>query len=178
MPLPTRPHLRANQPIAMIAPTACMSDFQIWLTQLGAPKQLIQWAQPYSDLASCWRACPAPDWLLWLSARLSRTREQRAAVVLCAAGLSRHAQRLLRNTDERIGLALGAAERWAKTGASSGELLLAADAALNAAWECTAQAASNAARARLLFRRAPRRRLASAQTGRALAAYQDWRAAD
>jgi hypothetical protein len=154
------------------------SDFQSWLTQLSAPEQLIRWARPFADLEACWRACPAPDWLLWLAARLSRTAEQRLAVVRCATQLARLAQRGQRIADHRVEQAISAAERWAGPGSSPAELLAAADAALSAARQAEVRATAQAAQARLLFRAAPRGRLASARTSRALAAYQVWRAAD
>ncbi|MGH3216640.1 MAG: hypothetical protein ACRDN1_04240 [Trebonia sp.] len=74
--------------------------------------------------------------------------------------------------------AIGVAERWARTGASPGELLSTGHAALDSAVLATADAERGAARARMLFRCAPRGRAASFGTSRAITAWLEWRAAD
>jgi hypothetical protein len=157
---------------------AAGTELQVRLTRLSAPGPLLDLAQPYPDLKSCWNACTSPELLLWLAARLCTTREERRAVVSCLAELTRQAERGTRHLNPRVERASVTAETWARAGASLDDLLAAERAALEAAASAAALAAEEGARARVLFRSAPRSRPASFSTSRAFGALADWREAD
>ena len=154
------------------------TELRVRLTTLAAPGPLLDLAQPYPDLKSCWNACPSPELLLWLAARLSTTPAERRAVVACLAELTRRAERGTRHLNPRVEQASVTAETWARAGVSLDELLAAERAALEAAASAAAAAAEESARARVLFRSAPRSRPASFSNSRALGALADWREAD
>jgi len=92
--------------------------------------------------------------------------------------LARQAGRRTRRLDPRITAALTAAASWAGGDADRATILAAEAGALNAAAEAKERATDQAARARVLFARAPRGRLASTRTSQALTAHLDWRAAE
>src|ERR1700761_3713053 len=125
------------------------TELQDRLAGLAAPAGLVDWAQRYPDLETCWNACPAPEFLLWLAARLSRTPAERRAVVACLAELTRQAERGCRHPDQSVQRAAGTAEAWARTGARDDELIAAEHAALQAADQAATAAAEEAARARI-----------------------------
>jgi len=154
------------------------AELEVRLTGLSAPGPLPDLAQPFADLESWWKACRSPELLLWLAARLCATGQQRRAVVSCLAELNRRAQHGTRRLDPRVSQASAAAEAWARDEARLGELVAAERGALAAAAAATVQAAEINARARALFRRAPRARAASFSNSRALGALADWREAD
>jgi hypothetical protein len=154
------------------------TERQAWLTRLSAPGPLLDLAQRYPDLKSCWNGCPSPELLLWLAARLCTTPEERRAVVGCLAELTRRAERGTRHLNPQVELASVTAETWARAGVSLDELLAAERAALEAAAGAAAVAAEESARARVLFRSAPRSRPASFSSSRAFDALADWREAD
>jgi hypothetical protein len=154
------------------------TELRVRLTTLAAPGPLLDLAQPYPDLKSCWNACPSPELLLWLAARLSTTPADRRAVVACLAELTRRAERGTRHLNPRVEQASATAETWARAGASLDDLLAAERAALEAAASAAAAAAEEGARARVLFRSAPRSRPASFSNSRAFSALADWREAD
>jgi hypothetical protein len=154
------------------------TELQVRLTGLSAPGPLVDLAQPYRDLRSCWNASQSPELLLWLAARLCTTPEERRAVVACLAELTRQAERGTRHLDPEVERASVTAETWARAGASLDDLLAAERAALEAAAGAAALAAEEGARARVLFRSAPRSRPASFSTSRAFGALADWREAD
>lgn len=144
---------------------------------MRAPGPLTDWARPFADLESCWHACPSPEWLLWLAARLSITAAERRALVSCLAELARRAARASRIADSSVARAIGAAEAWADTGAGLDDLLAAERAALSTAARAASLALGEAARARALFRSAPRTRPASFGISRALGVWAGWREA-
>jgi hypothetical protein len=154
------------------------TELRVRLTTLAAPGPLLELAQPYPDLKSCWNACHSPELLLWLAARLSTTPAERRAVVACLAELTRRAERGTRHLNPRVEQASVTAETWARAGASLDDLLAAERAALEAAASAAAAAAEEMARARALFRSAPRSRPASFSNSRAFSALADWREAD
>jgi hypothetical protein len=154
------------------------TELQVRLTGLSAPGQLIEWARPFPDLESCWKACTTPEFLLWLAARLCTTTEERRAVVSCLAELTRLAERSSPRASSPVDAAASTAETWARTGASLDDLLAAERAALDVAAWAAIVAAEEGARARMLFRSAPRGRPASLGTSRALGALADWREAN
>ncbi len=158
------------------------TELQVRLTGLSAPGPLLDLVQPHPDLESWWKACPSPELLLWLAARLCTTDQQRRVVLSCLAELNRRAQHGARRLDPRTGLAVAAAEAWAQGSASDearlDELLAAERGALAAAAAADVQAIQINARARALFRCAPRARAASFSNSRALGALADWREAD
>ncbi|HEX3715131.1 MAG TPA: hypothetical protein VHV09_20220 [Trebonia sp.] len=154
------------------------TELRVRLTTLAAPGPLLELAQPYPDLKSCWNACQSPELLLWLAARLSTTPAERRAVVACLAELTRRAERGTRHLNPRVEQASVTAETWARAGASLDDLLAAERAALEAAASAAAAAAEEMARARALFRSAPRSRPASFSNSRAFSALADWREAD
>jgi ABC-type transporter Mla subunit MlaD len=154
------------------------TELRVRLTTLAAPGPLLELAQPYPDLKSCWNACQSPELLLWLAARLSTTPAERRAVVACLAELTRRAERGTKHLNPRVEQASVTAETWARAGASLDDLLAAERAALEAAASAAAAAAEEMARARALFRSAPRSRPASFSNSRAFSALADWREAD
>lgn len=155
------------------------TELQRRLTGLAAPGQLVDWARPFASLESCWKACPYPECLLWLAARLSTTAGERRAVVSCLAEITRRAGRGHRETNAEAERAVRAAESWVEAEASLDDLLAAEHAALDAVEAAAVVAASEAARARALFRSAPRRgRPASYRTSQALGACAEWREAE
>ena len=103
------------------------TELQVRLTGLSAPGQLVDLAQPFPDLKSCWNACTSPEFMLWLSARLASTTEERRAVVSCLAELTRRAEHGRRHADPPVERAAGAAEEWLRSGASLDDLLGAAE---------------------------------------------------
>jgi hypothetical protein len=136
----------------------------------------VDWAQPFADLESCWKACPYPECLLWLAARLSTTAGERRAVVSCLAEITRRAGRGSRETNADAECAVLAAEAWAHAEASLEELLAAERAAQDAVARAAVLAAHDAALARAMFRFAPRRgRPASGRTSQAFGALATWR---
>ena len=154
------------------------TELQVRLTGLSAPGQLIDWAQPFADLESCWNSCASPEFLLWLAARACTTIEERRAVVSCLTELTRCAERRRQHANPPVERAASAAETWVRTGASLDELLAAERDALDAAERAAVVAAAEGTRARMLVRSAPRGRHASFSTSRALGALADWREAD
>jgi hypothetical protein len=154
------------------------SDLQQALTGLSAPSLLTGWARPFADLESCWNACSSPEHLLWLAAALSKTTEDRRAIVSCLAELTRRAGRGNRNPSAPVEQAVSLTEDWVRAGGSLDDLLAAERAALDTAASAGAVAAEQRARARMLFRSAPRGRPASFGASRALGALAQWREAD
>jgi hypothetical protein len=154
------------------------TELQVRLTGLSAPGQLVDLAQTFPDLKSCWNACTSPEFMLWLSARLASTTEERRAVVSCLAELTRRAEHGRKHLDPPVERAAGTAEAWLRSGASLDELLAAERAALDAAATAALVVTEEGARARLLFQSAPRSRPASFGTSRALGALAEWREAD
>jgi hypothetical protein len=154
------------------------TELQVRLKRLSAPGRLVDWARPFPDLESCWNACKSPELLLWLAARLSRTSEERRAIVLCLAELTRRAARGSRHADPPVERAAATAETWVRTGTGLDDLLAAERTAAEAAMWAAIVAAEKGERARLLLRSAPRGRPASLATGRAFGALADWRDAD
>jgi hypothetical protein len=154
------------------------TELQVRLTGLSAPGRLVEWAQPFPDLESCWRACRSPGLLLWLAARLCTTAQERRAVVACLAELTRLAERGRQRANSPVDTAASTAETWARTGASLEDLLAAERAALDLAAWAGIVAAEKGARARMLLRSAPRSRPASFGASRALGALADWREAN
>ncbi len=153
------------------------TELQERLTGLSAPGQLVEWARPFPDLESCWHACRSPEFLLWLSARLCTTAQERRAVVACLAELTRLAEKGRQRGDSPVDAAASTAEAWARTGASLEDLLAAERAALDLADGAATRAAEEGARARMLLRSAPRSRPASFTSSRALGALARWREA-
>jgi hypothetical protein len=152
-------------------------ELQVQLTELSAPGQFVDWARPFPDLKSCWNKCQSPEYLLWLAARLCNTAEERRAVVSCLAELTRRAERG-RHADRSAAQSTHTVETWLQAGVSLDDLLAAERAAREAAaWSATV-AAEEKARARQLFRVAPRGRPASLGTSRALDAMAGWREAE
>jgi hypothetical protein len=145
------------------------------LREIASPEPLLLSASQFSDLPSWWRACHSPDWLIWMAARLCKTGDDRRAVIRCVTEL---AWRQGPRTDRRCIAAISAAEAWASGGEASAGLATAAAGAWEAAAEAKADSTTLAACARWRFASAPHHRLASAGTGRALAAHADWRAAE
>jgi hypothetical protein len=154
------------------------AELQVRLMELSAPGQLVDWVQPFPDLESCWNACRSPEVMLWLAARLCTTAGERRAVVACLAELTRRAERASQHPDPPVERAASTVETWVRTGAGLDELLAAERAALDAAAWAAIVAAEQGARARRLFRSAPRGRPASFGTSQALGAVADWREAD
>jgi hypothetical protein len=154
------------------------TDLQRKLAGLSAPGPLTARARPFADLSACWNACPSPEHLLWLAARLSATAEDRCAVVSCLAELAGRSARGRRKADASVERAISLAGTWARTGASPDDLLAAERAARDTAAWAAFVAADESARARMLFRAAPRGRPASFGTSRALGALAQWREAD
>jgi hypothetical protein len=160
------------------------AELQVRLMELSAPGQLVDWVQPFPDLESCWNACRSPEVMLWLAARLCTTAGERRAVVACLAELTRRAERAGQHADPPVERAASTVETWVRTGAGRetgvgrDELLAAERAALDAAAWAGIVAAEQGARARRLFRSAPRARPASFGTSQALGAVADWREAE
>src|ERR1700744_6369777 len=146
------------------------AELQVRLAELSAPGQLVDWARSFPDLESCWRACSSPELLLWMAARGCTTAAERRAVVSCLAELTRRAKRGEPRASAPAERAARAVEAWVRAGASLDELLAAEQAARSAAARSAAAAAEEGARARKLFRAAPRGRPASLGTSRALGA--------
>jgi hypothetical protein len=152
-------------------------ELQVQLTELSAPGQFVDWARSCPDLRSCWNKCRSPEYLLWLAARLCTTAEERRAVVSCLAELTRRAQPGHR-ADPPAERAAHTVETWLRDGASLDDLRAAERAAREAASWSAIVAAEEKARARQLFRAAPRGRPASLGTSRALDAMAGWRSAE
>jgi hypothetical protein len=171
---PDRPGEPADSPPAVLPPT----DLQQRLTELSAPSPFTGWARPFADLESCWKACSSPEHLLWLAARLSKTKDERRAVVSCLAELARRAGRGNRKPSDSVERAVTLADAWARDGGSLDDLLAAERDALDTAARAGAVAAEQRARARMLFRSAPRGRPASSGASRAFGALTEWREAD
>jgi hypothetical protein len=153
-------------------------ELQVQLTELSAPGQFVDWARSCPDLRSCWNKCRSPEYLLWLAARLCTTAEERRAVVSCLAELTRRAQPGRHRADPPVERAAHTVETWLRGGASLDDLRAAERGAREAASWSAIVAAEEKARARQLFRAAPRGRPASLGTSRALAAMAGWRAAE
>jgi hypothetical protein len=156
------------------------TELQQWLAGLSAPAPLIRWAVAVPDRETCWSACPTPEWLLWLAARLASTPQERRAIVGCLASVIRRAGRAGQGDSGAIERAVSAAEAWARAeaaapGQGGPDLAAAGAAAREAAARAGAATAVRADRARMLMRSTPRGRHASAATGRALGACADWR---
>ena len=145
------------------------------LREIASPEPLLLSASRFADLPSWWRACASPDWLVWMAARLCKTGDDRRAVVRCVTEL---AWRAGPRPDRRCVAAISAAEAWASGSEAGAGLAAAVAGAWQAAAEAKADSARLAACARWRFASAPHHRLASAGTGRALAAHADWRAAE
>jgi hypothetical protein len=171
---PDRPDEPADLSPAALPPT----DLQRRLLELSAPSPLTGWARPFADLESCWNACPSPEYLLWLAARLAKTKEERRAVVSCLAELAKRAGRGNRHPNESVEQAVGLVDDWTRAGGSLDDLLAAERAALDTAARAGAVAAEQHARARMLFRSAPRGRPASSGASRAFGALTEWREAE
>jgi hypothetical protein len=171
---PDRPGEPAEPSPAVPPPT----DLQQRLTELSAPGPFTGWARPFADLESCWNACSSPEHLLWLAARLSKTKDERRAVVSCLAELARRAGHGNRKPNESVERAVSLADAWARDGGSLDDLLAAERDALDTAARAGAVAAEQHARARMLFRSAPRGRPASSGAGRAFGALTEWREAE
>jgi hypothetical protein len=158
------------------------SGLQRRLTGLAAPGPLVNWASPFADLESGWCQCASPQWLLWLSARLSATSAERRAVVTCLAELTKRAEHAGRGSEaavaSAIATAVDAATAWLRAQAGLDELLAAERAALAVAARAADIAADEGARARTLFWSAPRPRPASFATSRAMGAWVGWRKAE
>jgi hypothetical protein len=160
------------------------AELQVRLMELSAPGRLVDWVQPFPDLESCWNACTSPEVMLWLAARLCTTAGERRAVVACLAELTRRAERAGQHADPPVERAASTVETWVRTGAGLetgvglDELLAAERAALDAAAWAGIVAAEQGARARRLFRSAPRGRPASFGTSQAIGAVADWREAE
>jgi hypothetical protein len=156
------------------------TELQDRLSGLAAPAGLVDWAQRYPDLETCWNACSAPELLLWLAARLSTTPAQRRAVIACLAELTRQAERSCRHPDQSVERAAGTAEAWAGARAQVGlaELIAAEQAALQSAEWATGMAAEEGARARVLLRSVPRPRGSSHGRSRGLGALAGWQEAN
>ena len=177
VPAPGKPD-RAGEPADLPLADPPPTDLQRRLTELSAPSPLTGWARPFADLESCWHACSSPEHLLWLAARLSKTREERRAVVSCLAELARRAGRGRREPSESVDRAVSLADAWARAGGSLDDLLAAERDALDTAARAGAVAVEQHIRARLLFRSAPRGRPASSGASRAFGALAEWREAD
>jgi hypothetical protein len=154
------------------------TELHVRLSGLAAPDGLVDWARRYPDLETCWNACAAPEFLLWLAARLSTTPSRRRAVVGCLAELTRQAERGCRHPDQSVERAAGTAEAWARTGAGLAELAAAERAALQAAERAATAAAEDASRARVLLRSVPRPRGSSFGRSRGLGALAGWQEAN
>jgi hypothetical protein len=173
------------------------SELQQRLIGLAAPGRLVDWARSFPDLETCWAACPSPEWLLWLAARLSGTSDERRTLVLCLAELTKRAGQAHRGTDPAVTAAVDAATTWAGTAragtgslgtpltagsankaASLDSLFAAEQAALEVAARATAVAAEEGAKARWLFHSAPRTRPSSFGTSSALGAWAEWHKAN
>jgi hypothetical protein len=154
------------------------TDLQQKLTGLAAPSLLTGWARPFADLEACWNACSSPEHLLWLAAALAKTTGDRRAIVSCLAELTRRAGRGTRNPGGPVEQAVSLTEDWVRAGGSLDDLLAAERAALDAAVSAGGVAAEQRARARMLFRTAPRGRPASSGASRAIGALAQWREAD
>ena len=167
--------LAPRAPVPAATEEEAQASSQSWLSELSAPDPLAQWASSFTDLRSCWNACPDPEWLLWLAARTSGSVEQREQVVLCAAELASAAQRRGRDTDPRVTHAIAMVRMWAGSQADGLDLLAAECDALDAARESAQAADYEAELALTLFGAAPRRRASSSGMSRALGAWQRWR---
>lgn len=154
-----------------------MSSLQARLAQLSAPEPFVRWARPFTDFQSCWDACPDATWMLWAAARLAATSQQRRAIVCCTAATGELALGNHKHTDPRITAAFAAARMWARGTTGQATVATAGRDALDAATEAAGRAAREASQARTLFSLAPRRRLASVTTSRAIAAHLASRAA-
>jgi hypothetical protein len=159
-------------------PALPLTDLQRRLLELSAPTPLTDWARTFPDLESCWNACPSPEYLLWLAARLAKTKEERRAIVSCLAELAQRAGRGNRHPSESVERAIGLVDAWSRAGGSLDDLLSAERAALDTAARAGAVAAEQHARARMLFRSAPRGRPASSGASRAFGALTEWREAE
>lgn len=42
------------------------------LVDLGACSDAVRWAKDYSSLGKAWKACPNPDWMVWIKSHLGR----------------------------------------------------------------------------------------------------------
>lgn len=140
----------------------------VLLSELSAPEPLTQWAGRFTCFEACWNACPAAGWLLWAAARTSQSREERRAVVLCAAAVADLALDRVGWRDPRITTAIAEARAWGAGAGDPAVLLAAGQAALEAAGDAAELARGEAARARRLMTLAPRQRLATAIASRAL----------
>lgn len=106
-----------------------------------------EFALRYPTMAEVWDACPRPDWLLWICARLGQRPDHRA-LRLFAVWCARHTP--LRDgrvtgdllADPRLRAALDVAERYAHGRASEWELSVAARDAADATYAATYDAAS------------------------------------
>jgi hypothetical protein len=175
LPALSRPH--RSQPAKDTDSRA--TELQRQLAGLSAPGRLVDWARPFSSLESCWKACPYPECLLWLAATTATTAAERRAVVSCLAEITRRAGRGRRKMSPAVEHAVRAAETWVEAEGSLEDLLAAEHAALDAVEAAAVLAASEAARARALFRSAPRRgRPASYRTSQALGACAEFREAE
>lgn len=139
-----------------------------------APPPLARWASSFSGPRSSWNACTDLEWLLLRAGRACGPGEQRRQAVLCAADIAELARRGRVGADPRVTHAISLVHMWAEGKVGAADLLLAEQEALSAARESTQAAKCDAARALVLLRTAPRRRLGSFAVSRALGASQRW----
>ena len=107
------------------------------LRSLNACREAIEWASAYPDLEQAWKACPRPDWMLWLLGK--KPPEKRISVAI-ACEIARTVLHLVPEGEDRPRKAIEAAEAWLiepteeRRKAAAGADAQAARAAARAAW--------------------------------------------
>ena len=79
------------------------------LRSLNACREAIEWASAYPDLEQAWKACPRPDWMLWLLGK--KPPEKRISVAI-ACEIARTVLHLVPEGEDRPRKAIEAAEAW------------------------------------------------------------------
>ena len=86
------------------------------LTDLGACKDAVEWAEAYDTLADAWAACGRGDWMLWYAAQFTGgpRSKSRKRLVLAACGCARLALPHIPDDERRPLQAVETAEAWAR----------------------------------------------------------------
>ncbi len=93
-----------------------MKDWIKNLSELGACRVALEWANQYDSLSEAWAKCERGDWMLWLVGRLSGEpdNEKRRKLVLCSCRCARLALPHVRKGEDRPLKAIETAEAWAR----------------------------------------------------------------
>jgi hypothetical protein len=119
------------------------------LVELGASRELIDWAKTQSGAAVAWATCERGDWMLWWAGRLAGPPgDDRRLLVLAACDCAVLALPLFESkypSDARPRVAIDTARAWAHGKATPDQVNAAAAAAASAYAAAAAYAAASAA---------------------------------